>query len=78
MIWSKAWWKATSERMISTAAQFALGAWGGGTLPDVSLPWWTIPAAAGAGAVLTLMKCLAASSTGLTTAPSFGDAERLP
>jgi hypothetical protein len=77
MIWSKAWWKATVERMVSTAAQFALAAWGGGTLPDVSLPWWTVPAAAMAGAALTLLKCLAASATGRFDSPSFGDAERL-
>jgi len=77
MIWSRAWWKATTERAVSTAAQAGLLAWGGGALPDVSLPWWTIPGAMGAGAALTVLKCLAASTAGTNTAPSFGDAEKL-
>jgi hypothetical protein len=77
MIWTSAWWKATGERMVSTAAQFALGAWGGGTLPDVSLPWWTIPVAALAGAALTLLKCLAATGLGRYSGPSLNDSEKL-
>lgn len=75
-MWTRAFWKATAERAISTGAQFALGAWGGGVLPDVSLPWWTVPAAFGAGAVLTTLKCLGASMKG-NNGPSLTSAEKL-
>jgi hypothetical protein len=77
MIWTRTWWKATGERMVSTAGQFALWAWGSGMLPDVSQPWWTVPVAAVAGAGLTLVKCLAATGIGSTTGPSLNDAEKL-
>ncbi len=76
MIFSAAFWRATFERAISTAAQSALLAWGGGTLPAVSLPWWTIPAFAAGGAVLTVLKALAAAkATG--DGPSLTNAEKL-
>lgn len=77
MILTRAFWRATAERALSTAAQVALLAWGGGTLPDVSLPWWTVPVAFAGGGVLTVIKCMAASATGAQVSPSFGDAERL-
>jgi hypothetical protein len=76
MIFTRAFWVATRERAVSTAAQFAIGAWGGGALPDVSLPWWTVPAAAGAGAALTVLKCLAAAKVG-NDGPSLTSAESL-
>lgn len=76
MIWSKAFWKATAERALSTGAQAALLAWGGGTLPAVSLPWWTVPAAFGGGAVLGVLKGLAVNAvTG--DGPGLTDAEGL-
>lgn len=58
MIWTKAFWKAAAERALSTGAQAAVLAWGGGVLPSVSLPWWTVPAAFAGGAVLGLLKGL--------------------
>lgn len=76
-IWSRQFWKATAERALSTGAQAALLAWGGGTLPSVSLPWWTVPAAFLGGAGLGVLKCLIASGTGDDVTPSFTDAERL-
>lgn len=77
MILTKAFWKATAERALSTGAQAALLAWGGGTLPDVSLPWWTVPAAFGGGMVVAALKCMLASTTSAAGTPSFTDAERL-
>lgn len=76
MIWTRAFWRATGERMVSTAAQFALGAWGGGALPAVSLPWWTVPVAAAAGAGLTLLKCLAVNQV-THDGPGLTDAEQV-
>lgn len=58
-IWTRAFWKATAERALSTGAQAALLAWGGGTLPSVSLPWWTVPAAFAGGAALGALKGIA-------------------
>ena len=55
-IWTKAFWQALAERALSTGAQAALLAWGGGTLPDVSLPWWTVPVAFVGGAALGALK----------------------
>jgi hypothetical protein len=75
MILTGAFWKATAERAISTAAQAALLAWGGGALPATSLPWWSVPAAAGAGAVLTVLKCLVAERVTKGNGPGFGEAE---
>ena len=77
MILTRAFWRATAERALSTGAQAALLAWGGGTLPAVSLPWWTVPAFFGGGVVLSVLKCMAASTTTAAGTPSFTDAERL-
>jgi hypothetical protein len=77
MILTRAFWKATAERALSTGAQAALLAWGGGTLPDVSLPWWTVPAGFAGGFVATVLKCMIASTTSAAGTPSFTEAERL-
>jgi len=73
-IWTRAFWKATAERAISTGAQAALLAWGGGALPAVSLPWWTVPAFFAGGAVLGALKGLTVNAvTG--DGPGLTDAE---
>jgi hypothetical protein len=77
VILTRTFWRATAERALSTGAQAALLAWGGGTLPSVSLPWWTVPAAFGGGVVLGVLKCMVASTTTAAGTPSFTDAERL-
>lgn len=74
-IFSRPFWKATAERATSTGAQTALLAWGGGTLPAVSLPWWTVPAAFGGGMVLGVLKCLIADTVTDGNGPGFTDAE---
>lgn len=75
-MFTRAWWRATAERALSTGAQAALLAWGGGSLPDVSLPWWTIPAAFGGGVALAVLKAMAASQVG-SGGPSLTSAEKL-
>lgn len=61
-IFTVGFWKATAERAISTGAQMVLWSWGAGTLPDVSLPWWTLPVAFLAGVALTTIKAVAANA----------------
>jgi len=77
MIFEVAFWKATAERAVSTAAQVALVGWGAGALPNTSLPWWTLPVMALAGAGLSVLKALAASRTG-DGGPSLTNSEQLP
>jgi hypothetical protein len=59
IMWTRTFWKALAERSLSTGAQAALLAWGGGALPSVSLPWWTVPAAFVGGVALGLLKGIA-------------------
>lgn len=54
-----AFWKATSERAISTAAQSALLILGADQLNVVSVDWLTVAGFATGGAVLTVIKALA-------------------
>lgn len=74
-IWTRGFWKAVAERALSTGAQTALLAWGGGTLPAVSLPWWTVPAAFGGGVALGVLKGLIAERVTGGNGPGFTDAE---
>ncbi len=77
-IFTRVFWQATAERALSTGAQAALLAWGGGALPSVSLPWWTVPAAFGGGVALGVLKCLVAGGLGGgDNGPSLTGAERL-
>lgn len=75
-MFTRRFWRATAERAISTGAQAAVLAWGGGAVPDVSLPWWTIPAAFAGGAVLSVLKCLTVAQA-TDGAPSTTNAEKL-
>lgn len=77
-MWTRAFWKALAERSLSTGAQAAVLAWGGGSLPDVSLPWWTVPAAFGGGVALGVMKGIAVNQAtgdgpGMTSAEQVID-----
>lgn len=76
MIWTRTFWKAVAERSIATGAQAALLAWGGGTLPAVSLPWWTVPVAFAGGMVLGALKGIVVNEiTG--NGPGLTDAEQV-
>lgn len=77
-IWTAAFWRAIAERAVSTGAQAAVLAWGGGSLPDVSLPWWTVPGAFLGGAGLAVLKGVAVNQAtgdgpGLTKAEVVDD-----
>lgn len=75
-IWTATFWKAVAERALSTGAQAALLAWGGGALPTVSLPWWTVPAAFVGGMVLGVLKGIVVNEvTG--NGPGIGEVEQV-
>lgn len=74
MIWTGAWWKAVGERAISTAAQVIVAGWGTSALPDVSLPWWSLPVMGLAAGALSILKSVAASQSG-NGSPSLTNSE---
>ena len=59
-MWTGEFWKATAERAVSTAAQAALLAIGADQLHVMDANWETIGGFAAGGAVLCVLKCLAA------------------
>jgi hypothetical protein len=62
-MYTKQFWKDTTERVISTAAQAAVGALG--TTAVLSRVNWTIVlGTAGGGALMSLLKCLVAAQKG--------------
>jgi hypothetical protein len=73
-IWSGTYWRATLERVISTAAQAGLAyAVSAGTLDVLAFDWSAFAGIAGGGALLSLLKGLAANAItqdgpGLTSA----------
>lgn len=78
--WTRAFWKATAERAISTGAQTAVAALTTSALPAVSLPWQAIAVASGLAALLSVLKSLAVNQAtgngpGLTTAEQVIDDE---
>ena len=72
MIFTRVFWRDTAERAISTGAQFAIAAIGqdvaGVNLFDADLA--TVAGAATTGAVLTVLKCLAAAKVPGTISPA--------
>lgn len=75
-MWTRAFWKATAERAISTAAQTTLGAIGASVLPAVSLPWPAMLAAGGLAGLVSVLKSLAVNqATG--NGPGLGGAEQV-
>jgi hypothetical protein len=70
-IWTGAFWKATAERAVATAAQSALLAIGADQINALTLDWPTLGGFAAGGAVLSLLKSLGVNAlTG--TGPSVG------
>lgn len=70
-----AFWKATGERAISTAAQSALLIFGADQMNVVSVDWPVVAGFAAGGAVLTVLKALAVG--GKDGNPSAVNAETL-
>lgn len=57
-MWSKAFWKATAERAISTAAQSALLVLGADQVNVITVTWPEVGGFAAGGAVLAILKAL--------------------
>ena len=57
-MWSKAFWKATAERAISTAAQAALLVLGAEQVNVITVSWPEVGGFAAGGAVLAILKAL--------------------
>ena len=70
-------WRATLERSISTAAQAALLVIGADQVNVLDADWQMVAGFAAGGAVLTVLKSLAASQSGDDSSPSFGSVEKL-
>lgn len=74
-IWSSAFWKATTERAIATAAQSAVAVLGTGAVGLLDIDAVAVLSVAGGGAVLSILKSIAA--TAATGSPSAGGGETL-
>lgn len=72
-----AFWRATAERAISTAAQAALLVFGADQINALEASWADVAGFAAGGAVLAVLKALVAANTGSSNGPSFSDAEQL-
>lgn len=58
-IWTVAFWKATAERAVSTAAESALLVLAADQVNVVTVDWPTVAGFAAGGAVLSVIKALA-------------------
>lgn len=70
----KTFWTDTAERVLSTAAQGAIIGWGVDTLNAAAgalPPFAAIGVGAASGAVLTLLKCVAAGGTRKDNLPAI-------
>lgn len=77
MIWTLAFWKATAERAVATAAQSALAVVFVDHLASAfDMDWQNVAGVAAGGAVLAVLKALAAGVADPHSGPSFGP-ERL-
>ena len=74
-IWTAQFWKATTERAIATAAQSAIAALGTDLIGVLDMDAVAVLSLAGGGAVLSVLKSIAA--TAATGSPSIGGGEAL-
>ena len=74
-IWAGKFWKATTERAVSTAAQAALAGIGTDLVGVLDMDAVGLLSLAGGGAVLSILKSIAA--TAATGSPSVGGGESL-
>lgn len=75
-IWSLAFWKATAERSIATAAQSGLAYLGMGVINVLEVSWPAFGGIAAGGAVFSVLKSLAVNAV-TKTGPSVTDAEHV-
>lgn len=72
-IWTGTFWRATAERVLSTALQAAVPSITVASLSEI--PWWTVFTIAGAAALLSLVKSVIAGIN--SGSPGLGTAEVL-
>lgn len=70
-------WKATGERAISTAAEFALVLLGTDILGYMSVDWYKLLVVSAVGGLTAVLKALAVAGA-TDGGPSIGNAEKLP
>lgn len=76
-IWTKAFWMATLERVLATAAQAGIAyILVGGTTSLINFNWGAFLGVVGVAALLALLKCLAANAA-TKTGPSVVNAEQV-
>lgn len=75
-MFSAAFWRATGERMIRTAAQATLGAVGADQLGVLDVDWGQAASVGGLAAVLALLTAIATS--GGTEGPGVTEQVRAP
>lgn len=69
-MWTARYWKDLAERVVATAAQAAVGAWGTtAVIGDVD--WRIVAGTAAAAAALAVIKALAAAGKGDPTSASL-------
>lgn len=74
-IWTRAFWKAATERVIASVAGGALAVLGADAFNVLDTDWQGIAAVAAGAGVVSLLKAVAAGAGG--SGPSVGNAERL-
>jgi len=62
-MWSRKFWRDAAERALSTAAQSAILVFGADQLDAINADWRTVGGFALGGAVLSLLKAIAAAKT---------------
>lgn len=75
-MFTRAFWRATLERSLSTAAQAALLAVGADQINALHADWQMIGGFAAGGFALALLKAIATAAV-TDGGPSIGNAERL-
>lgn len=75
-IWSGAFWKATTERAVATAAQAGLAYLGMGVINVLEVEWAAFGGIAAGGALASVLKSLGVNAV-TRSGPSVGDVEHL-
>ena len=74
-IWTREFWLATTERVIGTAAQAALGVLGAGAVGILDVDWPALGSIVALAALASLLKCVVAGVADPTTGPAATSAE---
>lgn len=77
-MFTRAFWTATLERSISTAAQSAVLVLGADQINVIAVSWAEVGGFAAGGFVLSVLKALIASNVGTGTGPSLANEVALP